>query len=88
VSSAAPAGRKLGPMGWIAPSCERCIENAPRLAQLEKIAELARTVLGDLDAVRADAVPQPLAQSTFLLRLALVDLDNHPNTRRDPRESE
>jgi hypothetical protein len=67
-------------MGWIAPSCERCTENAPRLAQLEKVAELARPV------VAQDAGPFAWTEACQLLALALIELDNHPDTRRDPRE--
>lgn len=47
-----------------------------RMAQLEKIAELARPVVTRYQT-------SPWEQDLLLLHLALVDLDNHPLTRTE-----
>ena len=46
-----------------------------RMAQLEKVAELARPV------VARDAGPFAWTDACHLLELALVELDHHPDTR-------
>jgi hypothetical protein len=47
-----------------------------RMAQLEKVAELARTSVRGSD-------PQAAEHATLLLDLALIELDNHPETNED-----
>jgi hypothetical protein len=47
-----------------------------RMAQLDRIAELARRVVDPNGT-------GPLADRLMLLNLALVDLDNHPDTKPD-----
>jgi hypothetical protein len=46
-----------------------------RMAQLEKVAELARDVTGQYGSTLSDHHPE------WLLELALIELDNHPDTR-------
>jgi hypothetical protein len=49
-----------------------------RMAQLEKVAELAR------QAVDSSGTPGSRTYGAYLLGLALVDLDNHSDTRTEP----
>lgn len=52
------------PMGWIAPSCEKCTETAPRLAALEKVAEAARAYAAAPtgDDITSDALLDAVAE--------------------------
>ena len=57
------------------PDAPRVVEAAlDRMAQLEKVAELARAAV-------SDALGDDASGPVWILSLALTELDNHPDTR-------
>lgn len=63
------------------PDAVRLLERTgARLAQLEKVAELARAVL---DSPHLAVLVRPRDDALMNLDLALVDLDHHPDTKAD-----